>query len=385
MSLLPVDEAVARILAGVVPLAAETVPLSDADGRTLAAPLAARRDQPPFPASAMDGYAVRAADATVGARLRVTGIAAAGHAFAGSVGPGEAVRIFTGAPVPAGADAILIQEDADAAEGHVVSRDTPVAGQHVRPRGFDFAAGATLLEPGRVLGMREVALAAAMGAATVPVRRRPVVAMLATGDELVPVGALPAADQIFASNGFGLAAFVRAAGGVALDLGIALDRLPDIEAAVEGAIAAPADVLVTLGGASVGDHDLVQAALKARGMALDFWRVAMRPGKPLMFGRIGAMRVLGLPGNPVSSLVGAILFLRPLLAALLGQGQADPSVPAVAGAAVPANDTVRQDYLRAVSTLDATGRTVVTPRGKQDSSALATLAAADCLLIRPPR
>ena len=384
MSLLPVDEAVGQIVAGVAPLAAETVPLDDAFGRTLAVPLAAKRDQPPFPASAMDGYAVRAADARVGARLKVIGASAAGHRFAGKVSVGEAVRIFTGAPLPDGADAVLIQEDADAGDGTVVPREAPAPGQHIRPAGMDFRAGEPLLDAGRVLGIRESALAAAMGHATVAVRRRPFVAIVATGDELVPPSATPGPDQIVASNGFGLAAFVRVAGGVPADLGIVPDDLGAIEAAVGRAAALPADVLVTLGGASVGDHDLVRAALGAKGMTLDFWRVAMRPGKPLMSGRIGAMRVLGLPGNPVSSFVGALLFLRPLVAALLGQPVTDPSVPAVTGSSLPANDGVRQDYVRAVLRRDASGRPVATPSGRQDSSALATLTAADCLLIRPP-
>lgn len=384
MSLLPVDEAAGRIVAGVAPLAAETVAIEDAFGRTLAEPLVAKRDQPPFPASAMDGYAVRAADAQVGARLNVIGTSAAGHRFAGRVAPGEAVRIFTGAPVPEGADAVLIQEDAEAAGGIVVPRETPAPGQHIRPAGMDSRAGETLLAAGRVLGIRESALAAAMGHATVAVRCRPVVAFVATGDELVPPSAMPGPDQIVASNGLGLAAFVRVAGGMPADLGIVADDLAAIEAAIDRAAALPADVLVTLGGASVGDHDLVRAALGTKGMTLDFWRVAMRPGKPLMSGRVGAMRVLGLPGNPVSSFVGALLFLRPLLSALLGRPPTDPSVPAVAGSNLPANDSVRQDYLRATLGLDASGRPVATPSGRQDSSALATLTAADCLLIRPP-
>lgn len=384
MSLLPVDEAIERIVSGVAPLASESVPIEDAFGRTLASPLAAKRDQPPFPASAMDGYAVRAADAHVGARLRVIGASAAGHRFAGQVSAGEAVRIFTGAPVPEGADAVLIQEDADAGDGFVAPREATAPGQHIRPAGMDFRAGETLLAAGRVLGIRESALAAAMGHATVAVRRRPVVAFVATGDELVPPSATPGADQIVASNGFGLAAFVRSIGGVPADLGIVPDDLAAIEAVVGRAAALPADVLVTLGGASVGDHDLVRAALGAGGMALDFWRVAMRPGKPLMSGRIGAMRVLGLPGNPVSSFVGALLFLKPLVAALLGQPVTDPSLPAVTGSSLPANDSARQDYVRAVLRRDASGRPVASPAGRQDSSALATLTAADCLLIRPP-
>ncbi|MBZ0230682.1 MAG: molybdopterin molybdotransferase MoeA, partial [Bauldia sp.] len=236
----------------------------------------------------------------------------------------------------------------------------------------------------RVMGMRESALAAAMGHAGVPVRRRPRIAIIATGDELVPPSAVPGPDQIVGSNAFGLAAFARSVGAEPFDLGIVPDRLAAIGEAVERATALSADILVTLGGASVGDHDLVRQALSAKGMTLDFWRVAMRPGKPLMFGRLGAMRVVGLPGNPVSSLVCSLLFLKPLVAALLGQPEADPSLPAAAGADLPANDSVRQDYVRAVATIDDHGIARAIPMETQDSSALAALGTADCLLVRPP-
>jgi molybdopterin molybdotransferase len=389
MSLLAVDEALRRILADVASLEAEPVPLDAATGRILAEPLVARRAQPPFPASAMDGYAVRAADtAQTGARLTVVGQSAAGRGFPGSVGPGEAVRIFTGAPVPEGADAILIQENAEAPDGEtIIAREAVTAARHVRPAGLDFNIGDVLLEPPKAIGPREMSLAAALGADTLPVRRQPRVAILATGNELVPPGATPAADQIFSSNTPGIAALVHAAGGAVHDLGIVRDETDAIEAAVDKAAALPADILVTTGGASVGEHDLVQAALEARGMSLDFWRIAMRPGKPLMFGRIeragSAMRVLGLPGNPVSSLVCALLFLRPLIGALLGLPPADPSEPATVGADLPANDQ-RQDYLRA-SLSEAPGRLpVAAPLPAQDSAMLSTLATADCLLIRPP-
>ena len=385
MSLLPVDEAVARILAGVVPLPAERVGLGEAYGRTLAEPLAAKRDQPPFDASAMDGYALRAVDGGAGARLKVIGASAAGHGFAGEVSAGEAVRIFTGAPLPKGADAVLIQEDAEAgSDGTVVAREAAVEGRHVRTAGFDFRAGDVLLAAGRVMGMRESALAAAMGHAGVPVRRRPRIAIIATGDELVPPSAVPGPDQIVGSNAFGLAAFARSVGAEPFDLGIVPDRLAAIGEAVERATALSADILVTLGGASVGDHDLVRQALSAKGMTLDFWRVAMRPGKPLMFGRLGAMRVVGLPGNPVSSLVCSLLFLKPLVAALLGQPEADPSLPAAAGADLPANDSVRQDYVRAVATIDDHGIARAIPMETQDSSALAALGTADCRPAPPP-
>jgi molybdopterin molybdotransferase len=389
VSLLPVEDAIARIIAGVAPLEVERVALADAAGRTLAGPLAARRTQPPFPASAMDGYAVRAADAKVTAQLKVIGMSAAGHRFTGTVGAGQAVRIFTGAPVPPGADAVLIQEDADIVDETTIRpKETVTAGKNVRVAGLDFKEGDALLAAGSRLGMREVATAAAMDHATLAVRRRPVVAIIATGDELVAPGAQPGPDQIIASNSFGVAAFVAANGGEARDLGIVGDTPDALGAAVERAKTLPADVLVTLGGASVGDHDLVKDILAAKGMALDFWKIAMRPGKPLMFGHLqkpggGAMRVLGLPGNPVSSLVCTILFLKPLLAALLGEPQTLPEEPAVLGGPLPANDG-RQDYLRAALVQRGDGLPAVTAFRAQDSSMLSVIAMAACLIVRPP-
>jgi molybdopterin molybdotransferase len=380
--LLSVADAVARVVAGVAPLGCETVTLAEADSRTLGADIAAWRTQPPFDASAMDGYAVRADDlGATPARLRVIGMSAAGAGFAGSVGPGEAVRIFTGAPVPAGADAILIQENAEAqADGAIMAREGVKRGRYVRKAGLDFAEGDVLLPAGRRLGMRELALAAAMGHGAVTVRVRPVVAILSTGDELVAPGTMPRGAQIVAATAPGLAAYVRSLGAEARDLGIVHDNAEAIGAAADAAKAQGADVLVTLGGASVGEHDLVAKALTGRGMALDFWKIAMRPGKPLMFGRIGETRVLGLPGNPVSSLVCAILFLRPLIDALLGRPPTDISEPAILGADVAANDE-REDYVRARWTMSEAGP-VATPLPTQDSSMLGVLAAADCLLIR---
>lgn len=390
MTLLPVAEAVARIVAGVAPLPSETVPLADAAGRVLAADLAARRSQPPFPASAMDGYALRAADATLGAVLPVVGTSAAGRSFAGKVSPGEAVRTFTGAPVPDGADTVLIQEDAEALpDGAIRVRAAAVLGRHIRRAGLDFAEGAHLLTAGARLGFRELSLAAAMGHDAVPVRRRPRVALIATGDELVPPGTLPGPDQIIASNAVGLAALVASLGGEPHDLGIVRDDAGAIAAVVRRAVALPADVIATLGGASVGEHDLVQRALEDAGMRLDFWKVAIRPGKPLMSGSIpggsgqSPVRVLGLPGNPVSALVGGVVFLAPLIAALLATPSRDVTEPATLAADVPANDA-REDYVRAQLTPSAGGLPRVTPLSPQDSSMLSTLAAADCLLIRPP-
>ncbi|MBH0239925.1 molybdopterin molybdotransferase MoeA [Methylobrevis albus] len=382
MALVPVETARALLLRDVMPTPAEPVALADAGGRVLAEPIAANRTQPPFDASSMDGYAVRAADiAGAPVTLRMVGTAAAGHGFAGTVGPGEAVRIFTGAPMPAGTDTVLIQENARAGDGTVEALQSEPRGRFVRRAGLDFAAGEVLLQAGRRLDERALALAAAMNHAVLPVRRRPKVAILATGDELVAPGGTPAADQIVASNGAGLAALVHAAGGEAVDLGIARDDLAEIEARIE--TAADADVVALLGGASVGDHDFTREALQRRGFTLDFWKIAMRPGKPLMAGRAGNRIALGLPGNPVASLVCGRLFLVPLIDRLLGgAGAAPATLPALLGRDLEAND-LREDYLRA--TLDRVGDTLVaTPFAVQDSSMLAHLANADCLVVRAP-
>ena len=321
MVLMPVVEAQAHLLA----LArsepeVETVSLTQAAGRVLTQDVFARHTQPPFPASAMDGYAVRVDDLAVTSELKVIGGAAAGRPFAGSVKPGEAVRIFTGAPVPAGADTILIQENAEVVrEGVIRPTQGETRGRFVRPAGLDFAAGDIVLTAGGVLDARKIGLAAAAGHATVSVARRPRIGVLSTGDELVMPGEPLAAGQIVSSNGFAVCASVEAAGGEAIDLGIARDTRVDLDAKIDAALAARCDVLVTLGGASVGDHDLVQPVLSARGMNLSFWKIAMRPGKPMMLGQLGDMIVLGLPGNPVSAYVCSILFLQPLIRAMLGQ------------------------------------------------------------------
>jgi molybdopterin molybdotransferase len=384
MALTPVPQAQARLLAEVEALAAETVALEDADGRVLAEDLVARRTQPPFDASAMDGYAVRAGDLGAGARLSVIGTSAAGHGFAGTVGPGQAVRIFTGAPVPDGADTILIQENASRDGDVLVAAGPEPKGRFVRPAGLDFRAGDVVLSAGRRLGMREIGLAAATNNATVPVRRRPVVAILATGDELVAPGSPVGPDQIVASNGLALAALVRSAGGRAVDLGIAPDDLAVLRARIRAGIEAGADVVCLLGGASVGDHDLTRPALEAEGLALDFWKIAMRPGKPLMFGRIGGLRAIGLPGNPVSSLVCGLLFVAPLVRCLAGESEVLPAQePARLGHALPANDQ-RQDYLRASLSRDDSGELVASPFPVQDSSMMSVIARADALVIRPP-
>lgn len=381
---LTVDEALARILGGVEPTAREVVPITAAHGRILAQPLTAQLTQPPFDASAMDGYAVRSADVgRLPARLTVIGEAAAGHPFDGRVDPLQAVRIFTGAPMPAGADAVIIQENTAREADAVIVREGSVDKDHIRPRGGDFRAGATLLGAGRALGPRELSLAAAMGHGAVPVRRRPRIAVLATGDELVEPGQTPQAGQIIASNHLGVAAMAERAGADVKLLGIARDTRESLDAHV--ATASDCDVLVTIGGASVGDHDLVAPVLEARGMRLAFWKIAMRPGKPLMFGALGQQRVLGLPGNPVSALICARIFLLPLVDALLGRPQVERRfTPAATTEKIEANGP-REHYMRGRSSTDAHGARLVTPVPSQDSSLLAPLAAADVLIVRKIR
>ncbi|MBR0555651.1 molybdopterin molybdotransferase MoeA [Ciceribacter sp. L1K23] len=386
MTLLPVEDAQARLLARATPITrTETVGLMEADGRRLAADVTARLTQPPFDASAMDGYALRAEDApAVGSEFTVMGESAAGHAFEGSVGPGEAVRIFTGAPVPAGATSVLLQEDAEVLSGNRIRTTFAVQpGRHIRPRGQDFAEGEVVLAKDCRLDFARLTLAAAANHATLDVYRRPLVALLATGDELVRPGEAPGPSQIIGSNTFGIAALAREAGAEVLDLGIVPDQVPAIAAAVEKARTAGADVLVTLGGASVGDHDLVQKTLVDCGMVLDFWKIAMRPGKPLMVGSLGDMHVLGLPGNPVSSMVCGLLFLEPLLLTLSGRSPLSRERMAVSETAMPANDR-RQDYVRATLRRDADGRLLARSHGKQDSSMMKIFAKSECLIIRPP-
>jgi molybdopterin molybdotransferase len=382
--LLPVDEAIARLLAGAEPGGVEAVPLAEAAGRVLAEPVKALRTQPPFPASAMDGYAVRAEDvAQVPARLVVTGMAAAGKLFSGEVGKDEAVRIFTGAPVPEGADTIAIQENVKKLDGDAIEVfETVAAGRHIRAVGLDFQEGQTLLETGRALDAAALSLAAAANHPSLPVVRKPLVAIIATGDELLPPGSTPEPDQIIASNSYGVAAIAMEAGARVLDLGIAPDRTEAISALVTKALDAEADVIVTLGGASVGDHDLVHTALTSLGMELDFWKIAMRPGKPLMSGRLGRTHCIGLPGNPVASLVCSYLFLKPLLAKLGGRPHQDHIVDAVLGAPMTENDT-RQDYVRSRVARMA-GGLVATPFSIQDSSMLKLLADAGGLVVREP-
>ena len=373
--MISVDEALERLFGLLRPTGSERIALAEARGRVLAREIRAPRDQPPFASSAMDGYAVRGADAHPGARLRVVGESAAGRRFDGAVGPNEAVRIFTGAPLPEGADRIVIQEDAARDADSVVLGERLDPSPHVRARGCDFAAGAAVSAP-RSLGPADIALLAAMNAAHIDVARRPAVAILSTGDELVLPGETPGPDQIVASNAFGLAALVEAAGAEARILPIAPDRLDAVEAALGAA--SDADLAVTIGGASVGEHDLVAEAGGRLGLQLAFHGVRMRPGKPLMAGRLGDAAFIGLPGNPVSALVCGHVFLAPAVRAMLGLGaSAAPRLSARLAADMPRGGP-REHYMRATA---ADGE--IAPSDLQDSSLLSVLAGANALLIRP--
>ncbi|TDH36192.1 molybdopterin molybdotransferase MoeA [Pseudohoeflea suaedae] len=386
MALMPVDEALSRVTGDAKPVTrTETLTLGEAAGRVLARDLVALRTQPPFSASAMDGYAVRSADVTEpGAELELIGESAAGHGFEGTLRTGQTVRIFTGAPLPDGADSIVIQEDTETLEGGRVRMGVSAAeGKHVRLAGVDFTKGRAGLAAGRFLDPGAITLAAAMNHPRVEVHARPKVAILATGDELKLPGEELGPGQIIASNTYGIAAMVRAAGGEVIDLGIARDDMQALDAALDSALTQGADVLVTVGGASVGDHDLVQDALRNRGMSLDFWKIAMRPGKPLMSGRLGDMKVLGLPGNPASSLVCGYLFLEPLVALLAGRAVPRRLRKAFLGNALPENGE-RQDYMRGRLSLNAEGQMIASSFQLQDSSLMSVFADADCLIVRPP-
>jgi molybdopterin molybdotransferase len=386
--MISVAEALAHVTSNLRPLAAEQVTLSDALGRVLAEDVASRLTQPPVDVSAMDGYAVRAADvASVPVTLKVIGESAAGGGFDDTLGAGQAVRIFTGAMVPDGADAIVIQEDTDAEGDAVTVKEGATPGTYIRPAGLDFRTGQVLLAAGKVLAARDIGLAAAMNVSWLKVRRRPRVAILATGDEVVMPGEPIGRNQIISSNSVALGAYVRALGGVPTNLGIARDNEESLHAMLAGARGA--DMLVTIGGASVGDHDLVRKVLGAEGLDLKFYKVAMRPGKPLIFGRLGDVPVLGVPGNPVSAGVSSVIFLGPAMEVMLGlrqpgEGATGPAPTALLGCDLEANDK-RQDYLRAGLGRDDQGNLVATPFGKQDSAMMALLAAAECLVVRPPQ
>ncbi len=384
MALMPVAEALRQVVAGAEPLGTETVALDDAFGRVLAADLAARRTQPPADVSAMDGYALRADDtAREPATLTIIGEVAAGHPFEGLVGPGQAARIFTGGVMPDGADCVVIQEVTEREDDRVVIKRSGIKGKNVRRKGIDFSEGQVLLARGRRLDDRDLMLAASMNYPQVEVYRRPKIAIVGTGDELVMPGTEPKPGEIVYSNGFALTALARSEGAEARDFGIARDRLDDIAAHVRRARDWGADILVTTGGASVGEHDLVRKALQAEGLDLSFWRVALRPGRPMMHGRLGRLQVLGVPGNPVSSYVCSVLFLVPLIRTLSGRSDLErPRETARLGRDLPANDE-REDYLRATLSVGPDGP-VATPISAQDSSLMASLSRSNCLVIRPP-
>ena len=371
--MIAVDEALARCLALVAPLPAEAVALRHAVGRMMAQPALAARDQPPFDASAMDGYALRG-DPAAGDQFLVVGAAQAGMGFAGIVQPNQAVRIFTGAPVPQGANRVVLQEDVSVAGDAITLNPKADIARHIRPQGQDFKAGEGL-EPRRI-GPHDLALLAAMNIPQVLVHRRPVVAIIATGDELVMPGEEPGPGQIICSNSFAIAALVEAEGAIARILPIARDTVADLTAVF--GLARGADLIVTIGGASVGDHDLVGPVAESLGLERAFWKIAMRPGKPLMAGRVSGTPMLGLPGNPVSSIVCAHLFVLPMVRALQGRPDAAPvEHPAVLGAQVEANGP-RTHYMRA-----RLQQGVITPFDRQDSALIGILTQANALLIRP--
>ncbi len=380
--MLSVAEARARILAGLLPTSVETVPLSAAWRRVTASPILARLDQPSHDLSAMDGYALRGADCVPGAVLRVVGHAPAGHPWQGQVEPGEAVRLFTGSFMPDGADCVLLQEDATVREGMVTVCEATAPGRHVRPQAQDFARDDVLVAAGHRLSARDIGIVASGNHPWVAVHRAPRVAILATGDEIALPGEPIPRGGVVSSNAHALAALVRASGGEASILPIAADDLTALGDAA--AAAAGFDLLLTTGGVSVGDHDLVRPGLAARGMVLDFWKIAMRPGKPLLHGHMGALPVIGLPGNPVSAMVAAILFVTAAVERLLGlPGHAPPTEPMALVAPLPANDH-RHDHLRASFAPLPDGTPGIVALDRQDSSLMRRMAAADGLILRPP-
>lgn len=379
MALMPVDEALAKILATAKLMPVEQVPLAKCLGRILAADITAKRDQPPFPSSAMDGYAICFSDQ--GQPLKLIGTAAAGHAFKGTVKTGQAVRILTGAPLPKGADTIVIQENTRVENGVLYVLEHAALNKNIRLQGLDFISGDVLVPAGCKLNARDIGLAAAGNVPLLRVRRKPKLVLFTTGDELVLPGMRPRADQIVSSNSSAIAAMAESWGADVINLGIVPDKLKATVVAIKKASAA--DILITTGGASVGDHDYVQEALKASGVKIGFWKIALRPGKPLMFGSKGNLRVLGLPGNPVSALVCARIFLKPLINTMQGSSQSAAPVLARLGAALPANDA-RQDYVRASLSEGSDGSRTTIAFAKQDSSMQRNLRNADCLIIRAP-
>ena len=379
MALMPVDEALSRILESAKTLASEAVPLADCVGRILSQELKAKRNQPPFQSSAMDGYAVRFDDQHHA--LKLIGVSAAGHGFKGTVKAKQAVRILTGAPLPKGADTIVIQENVTLDGGYITVTEGTSLGRNIRAIGLDFKRGDSLIPAGTKLNARDIGLAAAGNAATLRVRRKPRLVLFTTGDELVLPGMRARADQIVTSNSHAITAMAQAWGAEVINFGIIPDTMKATMAAIKKA--GDADILITTGGASVGDHDYVQEALKRSGIKIGFWKIALRPGKPLMFGTKGKLRVLGLPGNPVSALVCARIFLKPLIAAMQGSLVDQQPLKARLGSALPANDG-RQDYMRATLTTAPDGSRTAIVFNKQDSSMQRTLRNADCLIIREP-
>ncbi|WP_420002934.1 gephyrin-like molybdotransferase Glp [Arenibacterium sp. LLYu02] len=374
--MISVAEARAALLDLVSTLEVEYVPLAEAAGRVLAEPVSATRDQPPFDASAMDGYAVNATEVELHAMFKVVGEAAAGHGFSGKLGAGQAVRIFTGAPVPEGASFVVIQEDVDRKGSLITIKDDPGSNPNIRARGRDFAVGQTIAAPRR-LRPTDIALLAAMNIASVPVYRRPVVALMSTGDELVMPGDTPGPDQIIVSNTFGLKAMLEAEGAEVRLLPIARDTEASLRMAFS--LTEDADLVVTIGGASVGDHDLVAGVAESLGLERAFYKVAMRPGKPLMAGKFGSRAMIGLPGNPVSAMVCGRVFVTPMVRAMQGLVQTAEGVHrAPLGIEMEANGP-RQHYMRAYWQDDA-----LVPFDSQDSSLLSVLAQAEVLIIRPP-
>jgi molybdopterin molybdotransferase len=380
--MISVDEARSRILADLHSTPPEVIALSEALGRVTAAPVLARLTQPPHAVSAMDGYGLRQSDGVQGRALDVIGSAPAGHPFVGAVGVGQAIRIFTGSVLPDGIDAILAQEDAAEAGGRVTVRETTVAGRHIRVRGQDFVLGDKLIEAGRVLTARDIGLAAAANYPWLTVHRKPRVVLCAIGDEIAMPGEPIPPGGIVSSNTHGLAALVKTAGGEATVLPVVADDRVALANLAKHVRAA--DMLVTTGGASVGEYDLVQSALVESGMVLDFWKIAMRPGKPLIFGKLNGIPIVGLPGNPVSSMVCAALFLMPAIRVLCGlRGTAAPTRKAKLGKPLKANDQ-REDYLRATLECDDRGELLATAFPSQDSALLRFLAKADAFIRRAP-
>jgi molybdopterin molybdotransferase len=383
MALLPVEQALENILAGTSPKKEVILPLIQAGGRVLSQDLKAQRTHPPFNASAMDGYAVNNNDIKdLPSTLKVIGEASAGGAFDDKIQSGEAVRIFTGAPVPEGADCIAIQENCNRDGDMVTVLEDAPQGKFIRPMGLDFTKGDIGLKVGRQLDSNALALAASMNHAELPVYTKPKVAILATGSELVYPGETPSADQIIASNTYGIAHIIRENGGEVLDMGIIKDELDTLKETILSALEQGADIIVTLGGASVGDYDLVHPAFTQLGAEFAFWKVAMRPGKPLMFGTINGVKILGLPGNPVSSLVCGEVYLKPLVLKSCGLPYENLTKQAFTKTSLQENDQ-RQDYMRAYASIN-NGQIEVEAFSRQDSSMLKTLSEANCLLIRPP-